>query len=236
MKTFIREFQERLDDVAEYLKLLEFVDSIATNKQPKLTGVSHDGLLSSYSPNRECQKILRANFYLVLYNLTESTVNSIISVVKDTINDEQIPLDQLVTRLIDLHIEGLYKGATSTKRILKISKDLYRKTAENDIVLLEKLAFNTSGNVDYDYFQKVVNAIGCWGKLTVNENDVREAMKRTKEHRNKLAHGDWSFSKAGSMLTFGQIKEDHDTIVRFLQQSLNNLESFLDKKKYLKCH
>ena len=149
-------------------------------------------------------------------------------------NFKFVPLNKLVTRLIHLHISGLYKDVTSQNRILEISKDLYQKTAKKENVLLEKLGFNTSGNVDYNYFQKVVGAIGCRGKLTIEENRVKDAMERTKGHRNKLAHGNWSFSVAGSMLTLSQIEEDYQCIYDYLTQSLHNLESFLDNKKYLK--
>lgn len=183
MKTFIVVFQERCKDVLEYLNLLKFMDSVATNKRKPIESESYQGTMISYLPNRDCQKILRANFYHILYNV-ESTLNTVISVVKDIINDERVPLNKLVTRLIHLHISGLYKDVTSQNRILEISKDLYQKTANKENVLLEKLGFNTSGNVDYNYFQKVVGAIGCRGKLTIEENRVKDAMERTKDHRN----------------------------------------------------
>ena len=89
MKTFIAEFQERCKDVLEYLNLLKFMDSVATNKRKPIESESYQGTMISYLPNRDCQKILRANFYLILYNLVESTLNTVISVVKDTINDEK---------------------------------------------------------------------------------------------------------------------------------------------------
>lgn len=234
MKTFIIEFQERQKDVREYLTLLTFFDSIATNKRKKLESESHNGDVISFLPNRECQKILRANLYLLLYNLVESTINSIITVVKDAINDENVPLDKLETRLIHLHICGIFKDVSSANKIFEISKELYRKATNKESVLIEKLGFNTSGNVDYDYFQKIVGAIGCRGRINTDEEKVKVAMVRTKEHRNRLAHGDSSFSSAGSMLTLQQICEDYDCVVEFLKQSLDNLETFLDSKKYLK--
>lgn len=234
MKTFIIEFEERCKDVEEYLVLLEFIDSIATNKHKPLENEANDGNNISYTLSRETQKILRANFYLLLYNLIEATINSIITVVKDTINDEGITLDRLVTRLVHLHIEGLYKEVTSPVRIVEISKELYKKTAKNEIVLLDKLGLNTSGNVDYDFFQKIVGAIGCRGALSIDEQMVKDAMKRTKEHRNKLAHGNWSFSSAGTCLTLLQIKTDNNNVMDFLKQSLNNLDVYIDSKKYLK--
>lgn len=234
MKTFIIEFNERCEDVQEYLLLLEFIDSIATNKHKPLENEANDGNNISYTLSRETQKILRANFYLLLYNLIEATTNSIITAVKDTINDEGVTLDRLVKRLVYLHIEGLYKEVTSSKRIVEISKDLYRKVTKNEKVLLEKLDFNTSGNVDYDFFQKIIGTIGCRGTLNIDEQAVKDAMKRTKEHRNKLAHGNWSFSSAGTCLTLSQIKIDYNNVMAFLRQSLNNVEIYLDNKKYLK--
>lgn len=145
-----------------------------------------------------------------------------------------VSLDKLETRLIHLHISGIYKDVTSTNKILEISKVLYRKATNKESVLIEKLGFNTSGNVDYDYFQKIVGSIGCRGRINIDEKNVKVAMLRTKEHRNKLAHGNCSFSSAGSILTLQQICEDYDCVVDFLKQSLDNLEAFLDNKKYLK--
>lgn len=234
MKTYIAEFQERCNDVSEYLNLLKFIDSVATNKHKPIRSESYQGTMISYLPNRDCQKILRANFYLILYNLVEATLNSVISVVKDTINDERVPLDKLVTRIIHLHISGLYKEVTAQNRILEISKDLYRKTVNKENVFLENFCFNTSGNVDCNYFQKVVASIGCEGRLNIDKKRVADAMERTKDHRNKLAHGNWSFSNAGSMLTLSQIEEDYQCVHTYLNQSLLNLENFLDSKKYLK--
>lgn len=60
MKTFITEFHERQEDVREYLKLLIFFDSLATNKRKTIEGESYNGKIISFLPNRECQKILRA--------------------------------------------------------------------------------------------------------------------------------------------------------------------------------
>lgn len=234
MRTFIGEFNERSKDVSEYLALLEFIDSIATNKHSPLKNESNDGKEITYTLNRETQKILRANFYLLLYNLVESTINSIIAVIVDAINDESVTLEHLATRLVHLHIEGLYDKVSSSQRIVQISKDLFQKAVQKETVLLDKLCFNTSGNVDYDNFQKIVGTIGCRGSLTIDERIVKEAMNRTKNHRNKLAHGNWSFSTAGTSLTLAQIINDHNNVVGFLRQSLNNLEDYLDKKKYLK--
>ena len=59
----IAEFEDRCKDVREYYTLLEFLDSIATNKNKLLESESYEGNTISYQPKRECQKILRANFY-----------------------------------------------------------------------------------------------------------------------------------------------------------------------------
>lgn len=53
MKTFIIEFNERCEDVQEYLLLLEFMDSIATNKHKPLENEANDGNNISYTLSRE---------------------------------------------------------------------------------------------------------------------------------------------------------------------------------------
>lgn len=54
MKTFIVEFQERCKDVLEYLNLLKFMDSVATNKRKPIESESYQGTMISYLPNRDC--------------------------------------------------------------------------------------------------------------------------------------------------------------------------------------
>ena len=58
MKTFITEFHERQEDVREYLKLLIFFDSLATNKRKTIEGESYNGKIISFLPIESVRKFL----------------------------------------------------------------------------------------------------------------------------------------------------------------------------------
>ena len=79
-----------------------------------------------------------------------------------------------------------------------------------------------------------LSQIGCVGRLTVVEADLADAMERTVKLRNKLAHGNDSFSRIGSTLLIQDIKKDYDIITEYLSTSLKYFEEYINKKVYLR--
>ena len=234
MRQFLIDFNERCKEVEEYLSLIQFYDDIATNKKPKLSAINHYGKLIEYSPSKQTQQILRSSFYIIVYNLVEATVNSIITAVIDQINDEKVPLANLIDQIRKLYIRNrLYNK--KDEYIVNNALELIQHIEQGRYVNIDGFNFKVSGNVDLCFIKDVVQKIGCVGRCTVNSEEIRKtAFSKTKKHRNTLAHGNELFSKMGSSLILTDIVQEYQEIKLYLEQVLKNLESFLDKKKYCK--
>ncbi len=164
----------------------------------------------------------------------ESTANVIIESVKDAVNDEKLSFDKIRPSISNLHLSGTLKNFDNKSKIINEVKKLLSQIEKKENIKLDKLDFNTSGNVNYDYMQKIVGAIGCAGHISVETAKIKISMERAKQHRNKLAHGNWSFSNTGSNLVISTIEEDANVVLKYLEEVLLNLDNYLNKKKYIK--
>lgn len=232
--SFINDFNERCRDVDIFMDMLRFIDSIATNKKVELKGESHNGIDVTYMPGRDIQQISRANFYIILYNLIEATANTIITTIKDTVNDAGVSLKSLSNNIREIYVRSLFNNISNDNKLHDLRMSLIRQAEECSVITFEKFSFNTSGNVDFDTIQALVSKIGCRGKICVDESSVKLSMERARTCRNKLAHGNESFSDFGSHLILSDIESDYSVIKQYLLEVLQNLDSYINGRKYLK--
>ena len=61
MITFINDYQQRVDEISTYFTFLKFIDNIETHKRQPIQYID-----SNFLVDRNLQKILRANSYLLL--------------------------------------------------------------------------------------------------------------------------------------------------------------------------
>ena len=234
MKLFQEDFNKRCSDVDYYIEVLKFVDNIASNKGVELKGESYSGPEIKHVVTREEQKIMRASFYLIMYNVVESTMNSIITTIIDSINDEHTEMMKLSKQYRELYMNGLFSGISSETKLHEIRRDMVKGIEEHIPIHIEHFKFNTSGNVDYDYVVSTLGCLKCRGNIVHDETKTRNAMTRTKENRNHLAHGDVSYSDCGAGIVLTTIEDDYSHIKNFFTQILQQLSDFIDNKKFLK--
>lgn len=229
-------FESSLEDVKRYYELIEFLDSVDASQKDNLLSINRESKSINYQLKVEMQQILRANFYLVLYNLIESTQQGIITALKDSITDEGVHVTKLHNKIHTLYFSGLFKDVISDDRKARLALDLMKEASNvKSKVQVDKIVFDkVSGNLDYDNFRSILSQIGCVGRLTVVEADLADAMERTVKLRNKLAHGNDSFSRIGSTLLIQDIKKDYDIITEYLSTSLKYFEEYINKKVYLR--
>ena len=234
----IDSFNERCMDVEIYTQAIAFIDAIATNRKEKLKCLSYDDREIEYQPNRELQKILRANFYLILYNLVEATTNAIICHLQDTINDEGVNLVNLSPQIQSLYI-GKWQRDLTTKQgngcKTRIAQDLVAHVHNKEILYIKELEINISGNVDYDFIMNgIISKIGIPCPIMGDIKNIKKTLGRAKEFRNKLAHGDVAFSKLGAVsITSADINNDYLLCKQFLLEVLTNYEQYIKNKSYL---
>ena len=123
-RTVKKKYKERENEVKTYLDLITAFDEVDVFAHPDIKCIDMDATDFSITLNVEMIQIFRAAFYLVLYNLIESTINDIIREYKDAISLEKITLDKLSTKARIIYIEGIIGNKSSENSLSEIIKNI----------------------------------------------------------------------------------------------------------------
>lgn len=190
-----------------------------------------DYLKNTSFHNQELFKILKANSFLMLYNLIESTVRNALEEIHNNINSENVSYIDSVDELKAIWIEFQYKKfkEKSSKMIISnlntISLDTinvlyadYIKNKSNDI----------SGNLDRRKIEELAEKY----KFDKNKRVSGTELYTVKIRRNSLAHGEISFTEVGKAYNFNDLNKIKRVTFLYLKEMLFCMESYLIKKQY----
>jgi len=226
-----KDFQYRKFEINEYFSFVEYIDKIETHKKEKLSTSS----CLEYLPKRELQKVLRANCYLMLYNLIESSICNCIIAIYDNIKDDSLKFEELSPQLQKIWLKHrskqIFNKSTDKEQHLG---NLINEVITGNVIDLDKESITVSGNLDYDVIDKVINAYGFGGTMNTDKNQIKKHLAKVKRERNHLAHGDKSFCQAGEIITIVELINIKNNIIAFLSEILANVEIYLSDKKYQK--
>lgn len=215
MKVAQKILKERKEEIEEFFEHLLQLETEAEEKRK--SGKSSEATL---------QETLKATSFLLLYNLVESTLTQAINAIYDDLKEKNIRYSQVTEKLQERVIKNL-----STKQDVK---KLQQKFTTYDNVVIsgfdEKSLF--SGNIDAKELRKVAEEYGFSYKT--NRRARKGAHLLTiKTQRNKLAHGDDSFSDTGRNYTIQELKEIKDSCIAYLEDILKNIDKYIDEQDYL---
>ncbi|MCI5181695.1 MAG: hypothetical protein D3921_04115 [Candidatus Electrothrix sp. AW1] len=177
------------------------------------------------------QKILIANGFLLLYNLIEATVRNSILEIYDEIQDSNINFEMLSKRLKKIWIkqemnkfkEGTFKHDTLRHQVMNIAESVLTRES----IVLSKEYLDFSGNLDAKKIRELSEKIG-FGKPKNGRNLVT-----IKNKRNRLAHGEATFSEIGRDYTVGDLSDFKKETIEFLDEVILKIEHFISHKKYI---
>lgn len=188
----------------------------------------------------ELSKILKANAFLLLYNLVESTLRNGLWQVHSSIQSEGIDYVYLESQIKELLVGGQvrkrFEYGTRSDSVTKvvceiIEKILYRPGTLHPTEKPE-VKFN-AGNLDVETIRETFKTYGI-REVPIRHNDQKEAFKNTRRNRNDLAHGNMSFNDCGKIYGFIQLDKYKNEIFDYLQKLLDEIDSFIRNKKYKK--
>lgn len=235
MKSFILDFKNKLIELDNYFDFLEFIDSIETHKKEYLTIESKNKHNKKITVNRDLQKILRSNSFLLLYNLIESSIRSAIIAIYDSIHDDSLSFEELSEKLQEVWLTYNSKQISDSKKSFKSwLKKLIDEATQNNAIILDKNSINISGNLDYDNINKIIYAYGIHGRITGHKSQIKKSIDKVKIERNLLAHGNKTFCQSGEIVTINELMDIKKIIVKYLEEILLNAENFIDNKRYKK--
>ena len=223
MNTVFLDFNTRAKEVNDYFIFLESLEKQTT----KLALFDTRGKYQIQSLDPELAKTLKANGFLLLYNLVKSTMRNAIEAIFEEFKNKSISFDQLKPEIKLIVLQNL-KTPSPKKLYLTInqlSTDIITATFDR-----EKLF---SGNVDARLIKEIAEKYGFSYQTDFTKTKNGQNLVVIKSNRNDLAHGIRSFEEVGRDKTIEELLKIKEEVVEYLRQILENIRDYLDNEEYL---
>ncbi|GGH67333.1 MAE_28990/MAE_18760 family HEPN-like nuclease [Phaeocystidibacter marisrubri] len=223
MNAVIQEFEKRVDEIDVYFKHLEaFLEDDAQVYFPNKQTHKYK------TPDPTLQKVLKANCFLLIYNLVESSVRLAITHVHDHVSNERLTYREVIDeiRLIWIKEEHNKFRDMANSIIVETLRNL-----ENEVFNLEYTSSGISGNIDSRKINEFCDLYGFPKRVHHTAGDGSQ-LHIVKQQRNSLAHGNISFSECGRSYTFEQLIDIKVYVSRYVKQFLNNVSRYLRDQQY----
>jgi len=223
MNYIIDGFENRVKEVELYH---EFISTIIEKKALLNFGV--EGKNQRVSAN--IYPILKANMFLLLYNLVESSFKESLNHLSEEINNSKVKYKDSIPEIRKLWIECEKKYFAKNPNDVKKIEYFYgviENIKEAELSVPSSLQdADISGNIDA---KKVKECMKRYGIIWNAESLVAgRQLVVVKNKRNNLAHGDISFVECGRELLVSDLKEIKDDVILFMRSILTLLQE--------KCH
>jgi MAE_28990/MAE_18760-like HEPN len=214
-------FDTRKKEIHTYF---EYVKEITGNHAQLLL---HDQSVKPFS--MDFKQIILANGFLLLYNLVESTFSNAIEAIYKTIIAEGCPYDAIQPNIQKEIIDNVRKNL-NTNRFVETVQDIALDILNHYPTPRQLFA----GNIDQIEIKRFAQKYGFSFHTDAMTTRNGEKLKTIKNQRNDLAHGFVSFKNCGKERTFSEMEEMKNQSLLYVEQILNNIALFLEKKEYLK--
>jgi len=197
------EFLRRSQEVEEYLLYLE--------KLEQQTGISIS-----------LMNTMKSSALLMLYNSVESTMTGLIQDLFDHLQTKRIDFDELNSTMRTV-VLTYAKRHSPSKLVVKMDS-----SSTNLVIASFERNSIFSGNLDCKEIRETLKTIGIQTKHPYRE----VALKRVKDERNDLAHGNKSFSDCGKACSSKELRDFHSKTTIVLTNAINDFQFFLDNEDY----
>ncbi|MBH8571924.1 hypothetical protein I8752_02530 [Nostocaceae cyanobacterium CENA369] len=226
-------FDELAQEVSKYFLFLKNLEQGSI-----LLSMGNANNIKTKPINNDLEKTLKATGYLLLYNLVEATMRNAIETIFDELITQRVSFDEVreeIRKIIINHVRD--KDIQSTDALLlglqNISVDIISVTFDA-LVKKENKKRLFSGNVDA---REIRNTAKLYG-FSSQTNNIRTRdgsdLLTIKTNRNDLAHGFKSFEEVGRNATADELLKIQKSVRYYLREILENIETYLSNKEYLK--
>lgn len=217
-----QDFDARTKEVSKYLM---FIKNLEQETIKLSMGVANKQKIRKIDSDLE--KTLKATSFLLLYNLTESTMRNAIEIIFDELSRERISFDKIKNEIKIVIIKNI-KNNDPKKLLNKINAiaiDIISASFDRENLF--------SGNLDAKKIRKTAETYGFSYKTDSRKTGDGIDLSTIRTHRNNLAHGLSSFKEVGKDLSADELLEINKKVVCYLRQILQNIETYLKNKEYL---
>ncbi len=221
MKNVKLDFQERCDEIDLYFS---FVEKVAKrgSKISFLNGKSE-------KIERDLTKTLKANGFIILYNLVESSITKAIEEIYIRMKSEKVTYDDIkegIKRDLILHLKNRNNPDTFVSSVNVIAEDIIEQCFSSETLF--------SGNIDARKVRKTSEKYGFSSRTDNRKTRGGRELKTVKDQRNDLAHGVFSFQEVGKNYTEKDLLKIKKQVIAYVSQILDNIEIYINNREYLK--
>lgn len=224
MLTILNDFNTRVKEINGYFKLL---DSII-NKNAKL--YFPDNKSHKYrNIDEDLIKVLKANSFLLLYNLIESSIKLSITEIYDSISLSNKKYDEVTDQIRRIWIAENYKNFKDkgTEFIFNSINNIM-----DDIIDIKfKPEKAISGNIDGRKINEFSSILG-FSDITHYKAFNGVKLYQVKTQRNNLAHGSISFAECGRQYTYDDLLIIKQQVIIYLRGILTNIKKYIDNEQF----
>lgn len=218
MRDVLRIFQERKEEIDLYFQHLNVF--LIEDASIKLNDNS------SYKLDVETKHILKANAFLLLYNVIECSIVQGIEAIYIDIIDKGLDYSQVKENIQKELIANIQKNY-STDRFV-------REVVDIAIDIMECYPNRLfSGNVNGEIIKDVALKYGFSYKVkgAIGKN-IGKRLNTVKDKRNDLAHGSISFKECGQDYSIEELNLIKKEIIIFVKGILDNIDAFIRNQDY----
>ncbi|WP_165171267.1 MAE_28990/MAE_18760 family HEPN-like nuclease [Adlercreutzia sp. ZJ242] len=241
-------YQERLDETKSMITLatlLDFFDQgigngvdyqFVMNKARVIAESANHGGLPSDTPDVTLvASVIRSNVKIMIYNIIEFSVTSLIQAIYDRLDDESCSYVDVSAKLRILwhhtRMRKLRDPNASNETAERISKELLDEAIANVTIHISSRQTLIGGNLDGEEIFKLFDKHGI--SIHAAKSGFRSSeLKDIRDRRNDLAHGAVSFVDAGNQVTTAELAELINNVDSFLTQLRLDVMSYLDSGAY----
>ena len=220
------EFQKRIIEVDIYFQTLDLLDK----GRCKISCIDISGILIEKDIDDELSKILKANGFLLLYNLIEATIRKSIDAIISSIHSQNITFKELTENLKIIWVnqeikdlkENTFNSSTLRNKLLSISQSILA----DELLTFKAECINISGNIDAQKIRDIAKQLG-YDESTNGRNLVT-----IKTKRNHLAHGEYTFAEIGKDYTVKDLVKFKEEAEIYLADVLLKIENYINNRGF----
>lgn len=223
MQTVLLDFNARVEEINNYFLFLEKL----INETTKLAVLNDNGGTKISSLDPALAKTLKANAFLLLYNLIESSMRNAIEAIFSELKDKKVSFNSVRKELKKVVLQNFKNRSPD---------DIYNKITDISLDIITagfKSQELFSGNIDRDEITRTARKYGFSYDTDYSKTKHGENLYNIMRNRNDLAHGNKSFSEVGKDISIGDLLKVKEEVIEYIGQILINIEKYLTNQEYL---
>lgn len=234
MKIAREDFEKRKIEINQYFDFLSKLDNDKVSLSYEQMGIARGHKLDD-----ELKKILKANGFLLIYNLVEACCRNSLWEILFAIQAKKLTLKKLSDDAQMLWIKSKMKNFKESKSIEKLEKHIHDIALS--VINNAKIEFqsdsefiNLAGNIDKKKIRELAKIYGFVSIVAPEREKAGEDLVEIKNKRNHLAHGRITFAECGKQYSIIKMVEYKDNAILYLEAFLENVEDHIKTLKFEK--